>query len=37
MSLGKLKFKGSFADKQEKNERKIRSKVEREELAEDEQ
>lgn len=33
MSVGKLKFKGSFGEKQEKNELKIRNKVEREELA----
>ncbi|CAK83928.1 unnamed protein product (macronuclear) [Paramecium tetraurelia] len=37
MSVGKLKFKGSFGEKQEKNEQKIRNKVEREELAQDEQ
>ncbi|CAK58083.1 unnamed protein product (macronuclear) [Paramecium tetraurelia] len=37
MSLGKLKLKGQFGEKQQRNELKIRNKVEREELAQDEQ
>lgn len=36
MSVGKLKFKGTFAEKQDKLESKIRFKVDREEVEEDE-
>lgn len=37
MSLGKLKFKGQFAEKMDKIESKVRNKVERDLVEEDEQ